>query len=52
MTSRWTRLWAAAGLLFAAAYIVILAVNGGSPDDMDSSQKIVSWNGSHSTVML
>jgi len=25
MTSRWTRLWAAAGLLFVAAYILVLA---------------------------
>jgi hypothetical protein len=48
MTSRWTRLWAGAGLLFVAAYIVILAVNGDSPDDTDSNQKIVSWYGSHS----
>ena len=28
MTSCWTRPWAGAGLLFVAAYIVILAVNG------------------------
>jgi hypothetical protein len=43
MTSRWTRLWAAAGLLFVAAYILILALSGDNPQDSDSTHAIVSW---------
>jgi hypothetical protein len=48
MTSRSSRLGAGAGLLFVAAYILILAVSGDNPDDTDSDRTIVSWYSSHS----
>ena len=48
MTSRWTRLWAAAGLLFVAAYILLLAITSDSPGDTDSDHRIASWYASSS----
>jgi hypothetical protein len=48
MTSRWSRLWAGTGLLFAAAYILVLAVSGSNPDDASSAHSITSWYASSS----